>query len=72
MFDSISLRAPARKVPDLTLCPHCGRMFVTTPGGVCPHCGFPLVVVLERALPRWQQPSLSPDAIPTSDRKTRR
>ncbi len=38
----------ARKSPDLAICPHCGRMFVVTPGGVCPHCGFPLVNTLER------------------------
>ncbi len=39
----------ARKSPDLAICPHCGRMFVVTPGGVvCPHCGFPLVTTLER------------------------
>ncbi|MDQ7819663.1 MAG: hypothetical protein QN173_07925 [Armatimonadota bacterium] len=39
--------------PDLAICPHCGAIFVPSPGGACPRCGYPLTAVLDRrALPR--------------------
>ncbi len=40
---------PRRPRPgDLAICPHCGAVFVPTPGGACPRCGYPLIAVLDR------------------------
>ncbi|MBI2201543.1 MAG: hypothetical protein HYU43_06340 [Armatimonadetes bacterium] len=42
------MKANWRNREDLAICPHCGRVFVTAPGGVCPHCSYPFVDILER------------------------
>lgn len=59
--------APRRPAVDFAICPHCGRIFATVPGGVCPHCGYPFINVLERetAPPRRIRPALPPQTPPT-------